>query len=293
MPWADLSDVRCYYETPGQGEPLLLVPGLGGTCRVWDPVLPELARHFTLILVDNRGVGRSEPKRHARSLADLASDLVELLDALQLDRAHVMGVSLGGIIAQRLAVDHPSRVDRLVLVSCTDRFSPYLTHMAGLLAQTLRHLPRDAYHRTMELLGTAPEYLDEHLPEIEQRVREKCRSGASPRAVGRQLRCLACSEIDSRHYRIAAPTLVLAGEFDAIIPRCYAKRMADKIPGSTLVTVPGASHNPLADHPERALPHVVSFLKRERLINSDFDYSTAPTEFGAWTRDAREALLMR
>src|SRR5215217_6309557 len=125
MAWAELTDCRCYYELVGEGEPLLLIPGLGGTCRLWDPVLPELARHFTLILLDNRNVGRSvsKGKRPATTLAHNASDLVELLDALQLDRTHVMGVSLGGVIAQRMAVDHASRVDRLVLVSCTDRFS--------------------------------------------------------------------------------------------------------------------------------------------------------------------------
>src|SRR5437762_10588620 len=111
MAWADLTDVRCYYEVLGQGDPLLLVPGLGMTCRSWDPVVSELTRHFTLILQDNRGLGMSQPKRPPRSIGDLSADLVELLDYLQLDRVHVMGLSLGGMIAQRLAIDHSSRVD--------------------------------------------------------------------------------------------------------------------------------------------------------------------------------------
>src|SRR5215213_3009490 len=101
MAWADLSDVRCYYELLGDGPPLVLVPGLGGHCRMWDPIAPELARHFSLILIDNRGIGRSAPKRKPRSLADYSADIAELLDTLQVDRAHVLGLSLGGIIAQR------------------------------------------------------------------------------------------------------------------------------------------------------------------------------------------------
>jgi len=114
MAWAELSDVRCYYELHGEGEPLLLIPGLGGTCRLWDPIAPHLANDFSLILIDNRGIGRSVPRRKLRTLADYSSDIAELLDTLQLDRAHVLGLSLGGIIAQRFAIDHPSRVDRLV-----------------------------------------------------------------------------------------------------------------------------------------------------------------------------------
>src|SRR5437764_11136710 len=89
MAWAELTDVRCYYEVLGEGEPLLLVPGLGTTCRLWDPVAPELARHFSLILVDNRNVGRSAGRRPPRSIADLSADLVELLDELQVESAHV------------------------------------------------------------------------------------------------------------------------------------------------------------------------------------------------------------
>src|SRR5947207_13087468 len=118
--WAELSDVRLYYEVIGEGAPLLLIPGLGNTCRVWDPVSPELARHFSLILVDNRGLGRSVARRKPRDLSAYSTDYCELLNALQLDRAHVLGLSFGGVIAQRVAMDHPSRVDRLVLVSCTD-----------------------------------------------------------------------------------------------------------------------------------------------------------------------------
>src|SRR5687768_16766172 len=120
MAWAELTDVRAYYEVIGEGEPLLLVPGLGATCRVWNAVVPPLAEHFSLILMDNRDIGLSKGRRKPRTLADYSTDLIELLDVLRIDRAHVLGLSLGGIIAQRFAIDHPSRIDRLVLVSCTD-----------------------------------------------------------------------------------------------------------------------------------------------------------------------------
>src|SRR5688572_26745050 len=129
MPHIDLSDVRCYFEQAGSGPPLLLIPGLGRTCQMWEQVAPELAESFSLIMPDNRGMGRSVSRRAPRVLADLAVDMIELLDALQLDRAHVMGISLGGMIAQWLAVEHPARVDKLVLVSTAHRAAPYLREM--------------------------------------------------------------------------------------------------------------------------------------------------------------------
>lgn len=260
MAWADLTDVRCYYEIRGEGDPLLLIPGLGGSCRSWDPALPELARHFTLILFDNRGMGRSVAKRPARDMAHLSADIIELLDFLQLDRAHVMGISLGGIIAVRLAVDHPSRIDRLALVSCTDRFSPYLRQVATLLGHALRHFPPETFLRTIELLGTAPEYLDAHTPDMERRVALRCAEGFSRRALADQLRCLACSERTDEEGPITNPTLVLAGEHDALIPNCYARRMAGRIHGSEFEVIRGAGHNPFAECPERIVPRIVRFF---------------------------------
>jgi len=260
MAWADLTDVRCYYETLGEGDPLLLIPGLGTTRRMWEEIAPDLASFFSLIMIDNRDVGLSVGKRHPNSCADWAADIVELLDFLQLSRAHVLGVSMGGVIAQRLAIDHPSRVDRLVLVSCSDCFSPYLRQMAGLLGHSLRHFPRELFVRTVELLGTSPEYLDAHPEQVEQRVLTKCRSPIAPKAVARQLRALSCSEIDSRHYHIIAPTLVIAGERDAMIPSCYSRHMADRVPGSRFLLVRGAGHNPLVDEPEQVVPEVIEFL---------------------------------
>ena len=156
MPWADLTDARLYYELFGSGEPLLLIPGLGATCRTWDPILPGLSERFSVVCVDNRGAGRSSSKRSPHTVSDFSSDLLELLDTLQLDRCHVAGLSMGGVVAQRLAVDHPSRVSRLVLISCTHQFGPYLRQVANLLGQTLRRFPYRMYLQTMEVLGTAP-----------------------------------------------------------------------------------------------------------------------------------------
>jgi len=261
MAWAELSDVRCYYEVLGEGPPLVLIPGLGGNCRVWDPFAPELAEHFSLILIDNRGLGRSVARRKPRTLADYSADIAELLDTLQLERAHVLGLSLGGIIAQRFAIDHASRVDKLVLVSCADKFTAYTLRMTALLGHSLRRFPRRVFVQMMEVLCTAPLYLDANEQQINREADERCKAGVPARAMGTQLRALLRSEVPDQDYKITSPTLVVAGEHDALIPNCYAKLMAAKIPGSQFVLIPGAGHNPMQETPERVLPLITRFLR--------------------------------
>jgi len=260
MAWAELTDVRCYYEVRGRGDPLLLVSGLGGTCRMWDEVAPSLSQHFSVITFDNRGIGHSIAKRPARNLRHLAADIVELLDFLQLDRVHVLGLSLGGIIAQRLAIDHAPRVDRLVLISCTDHFSPYLRQITLLLAHALRRFPKEEFVRTIELLGTAPTFLDAHAHDIERQVRAKCECAPSRGAVAAQLRCLAGSDQEPCASITSTPTLVLSGEHDVLVPNCYARQMAQRIPGSEFHLVRDAGHNPFYECAERVLPVIVKFL---------------------------------
>jgi pimeloyl-ACP methyl ester carboxylesterase len=192
-------------------------------------------------------------------LRDYVADLVERMDYLQLDRAHVLGVSLGGVIARRLAADHPSRVDRLVLVSCTDQFSPYLRQVMGLLGGLARGRSLEAFARALETLGTSPEFYDAHAAESEQRVRDKCHE-TGPGVIGRQLACLA-REAEGGHVDpVSAPTLVVAGEYDPLIPACYARAMAARIPGSRFLLVPGAGHNPLQESAERVGRELIHFL---------------------------------
>ena len=279
MAWADLTDCRAYYELIGEGEPLLLIPGLGATCRLWDPIVPELAQHFTLIMLDNRGMGLSKAKKKPRNLADYSADYSELLDYLNVDQSHVLGLSLGGIAAQRLAVDHPQKIKRLILMSCADRFAPYLLRITQLLGHSLRRFPRLLFLQTMELLATAPLYLDEHVDEIDRMMKEKCNDPVPKSAMATQLRCLLRSEVEPEDYLITAPTLVVAGEYDALIPSCYAKIMADKIPGSHFVLLKGAGHNPLTEMPDTALPLVIKFLRDGEVEVPEMAETRAQTSF--------------
>lgn len=263
MAWAELTDVRCFYELHGSGEPVLFIAGLGGNCELWRPA-ESLSEKFTLLFPDNRGIGQSVARRPAHTLADYTSDMIELLDHLQLERAHVVGLSLGGIIAQRLAIDHPSRIDRLVLISTVHRSTPYLQCVSALLAMALRRMPWEFFVRTIETLGTAPNFVDANPAEIQRRIDAKCSAGVLREAVAQQLQCLAADGGETDVSRIAAPTLVIAGEHDALIPAHYAEAMAREIPGSRFHLIASAGHNPLSECPEKVIEPIAHFLAQGR-----------------------------
>ena len=264
--FADLTDVRCCYELLGTGgDPLILIPGLGATASLFDPIAGELSGTFSVITFDNRGLGRSDALRPAQSLRDYAVDAVELLDHLQLERAHVLGLSFGGIVAQQLAIDHPDRVDRLVLISCSNRFGPYLTEVAKLLGQSLRRFPPLLFRRMVELLSVAPQYLDAHADDLDRKVADTVGVQTPRSAIGRQLRCLGNRDLECEaNYRITAPTLVIAGDQDMLIPACYAWNMSREIPGSEYILIRNCGHNPINERPELVIERVTEFLTRRR-----------------------------
>jgi pimeloyl-ACP methyl ester carboxylesterase len=154
-------------------------------------------------------------------------------------------------------------VDRLVLVSCANRFGPYLREIAKLLKQTLRRFPLEMCRRTIELLGTSPEYFDAHWVEIERKLSAADPANGLRTATARQLWCLGCEDVAAPdEYRIHAPTLVIAGERDLLIPAHCARQMAGEIPGSEYFLIPGCGHNPLLEKPTLALGRIVEFLSR-------------------------------
>lgn len=264
MPTVRLTDCQCYYELTsatraGDGV-VLLISGLGATCRTWDPIAPDLAARRWVLAADNRGMGRSAAIRTPEVINDYAADLVELLDHLQIDRADVVGLSLGGVIAQRLAADHPQRVRRLVLMSTAGRFSPYLRQNLHLLSLTLRRFSRVQFARTLELMSAAPPSVDADPDRIERKARENMARGASRRAIATQLRCVAASRPPDADRPVRASTLVLSGRYDGIIPDCYGRQLADGLPDARFELLPEAGHNPLVECPQRVCELIEEFL---------------------------------
>ena len=259
MPFTDSAGTRIYWTEQGHGEPLLLVMGLGYTHEMWHRTAPVLSKQFRTILFDNRGVGQSDVPPGPYAIASMADDAAAVLDAAGVERAHVFGISMGGMIAQEFALRHPQRVNKLVL-GCTACGGPRAVRAASMVNNVLLNrvnLPPDQLVRAI-----VPFIYDEHTDPrlIDEDI--EIRKRAIPTAEGylAQLMGILSWRSDDRLANIQAPTLVIHGESDRLVPIGNGEVIAQSIPGAKWVALADASHIFTTDQPEAAHRAVLSFL---------------------------------
>ena len=264
--YARSGELRIAYELRGilhwRRPWLVLIQGMGFDRSGWEPVLRKLRRHFRLVLVDNRGSGRSDLPNDSFEVADMAGDVVAVLDGAGVRRAHMMGVSLGGMVAQDLAVAFPERVDGLVLVSTTPGW-PFAYPMPAvsvrLFAATGSMTREVALRRHSENALSACTI--QRRPEVVDRLVELQRSRpADPRALSAQAAAGARYAGQLRQTRIRARTLVLLGAEDSVVDPGNGKLLADRIPGAQLMIFPELGHLLFWQDPDGFADAVISFL---------------------------------
>jgi 3-oxoadipate enol-lactonase len=255
---------KIYWDEQGQeqgeqqGPPILLIMGLGYASLLWHRTRPILAQHFRTIAFDNRGVGLSDAPPGPYPIAAMASDAAAVLDAAGVPRAHIFGISMGGMIAQEFALQYPTRTRTLIL-GCTSPGGPSAVRAERKVADVLfaRGMTwaqaREAALPFIYDATTPREKIDEDL-----RVRQQCLP--TPEGYMAQLQGILAWEAYSRLDRIAVPTLVLHGESDELIPPGNAHLIANKIPGAKLLILPRASHLFLTDQTEAAHKEILNFL---------------------------------
>jgi pimeloyl-ACP methyl ester carboxylesterase len=241
---------------------LVLIQGMGLDRLGWEPVLRRLRRHFRLVLVDNRGSGHSDRPAGSFAVADMAGDIVSVLDAAGIRRAHVMGASLGGMVAQELAIRHPERVDGLVL-ACTAPGWPFAYPMPAasvrLIVTTGRMTAEAARRRHTENALSARTVRQR--PELVNRLLEL--QGSRPadrRALSAQAAAGARYAGRLRQARIQARTLVLHGGADTVVDPRNGRLLADRIPGAQLMTFPELGHLLFWEDPDGFADAAASFL---------------------------------
>jgi len=242
MPYAPLGDAEIYYEEIGDGPPLLLVSGLGGTASYWAPNIAALARHHRVILHDHRGTGRSTRWEGNYSVELLASDLAGLLGHLNLFGAALVGHSTGGAIGQVLAARMPERVGRLMLYASWAKLCPQMRQCMEVRQQLLRHGGAAAYHRASPLFLYPPRYLCESWPAIEQEIAANAAHG--PTATILEARLRAVVDFDGAGYlpRITAPTRILVAQDDFLTPPVASEFLAERIRGAKLHVLAYGGH---------------------------------------------------
>lgn len=264
--FAHVGGRRLHYELRGnpEGPTLVMIRGFARHTLHWGRVLEALERDFYLLLLDNRGVGRSDAARYPYSVADMADDVAGVMDAADISRAHVLGMSLGGMVAMRFAIDHGPRLDRLVLGGTTPggRSAPLprlrsFAKMAG--ARVLN--PREAMAIEVSLVvGHA--YAAEH-PELLEEWRAIAeRYPVAARTLAYQAVAVGLHDASRELHRITAPTLVLSCREDHIIPPQNSRTLAREIAGAELVWLDGDAHDLTTSHPEESASLVREFLLR-------------------------------
>jgi pimeloyl-ACP methyl ester carboxylesterase len=260
---------QVHYESHGEhaGTPLVLVMGVGGSCRGWLPFqVPAFSKSRRVLIYDHRGVGESEDDGAPFSVADLTEDLVGLLDALDVERADVLGAFLGGMVAQRLGLDHADRVGRLVLVGTYARPDP----KRRLLLEQWKEMVRadrsqDLLMRNRLLWTLRDETLDD-TELVESMIEFFRRDGpASPPDVFER-QCDAClgHDVLERLPEVTAPALVVCGERDQLTPVRLHRELAERLRDERLVVLPHAGHLVEVETADRFNGVVEQFLDEER-----------------------------
>ena len=253
MPALRVADVELFYRERGEGPPLLLLPGHGTDSVYWGLQLAGLAAEFRVLALDHRGTGRSSRGTAPLTVERMAGDALGVLDALGIGSTHLLGHSMGGLIAQALALHAPERVRRLVLAATFCRVPARARFMAGLRGEILARLGARAYATLMMAwsytLGFFEARGQEALEFRERWVRHLERLPLDPRVLAEQAEAVAALDLSERVRALACPTLVLVGEEDWLTPPALARELAERIPGARLQILPGAGH---ALHIERA-----------------------------------------
>lgn len=255
------SDLELYYESTGAGAPVLLVMGLGMNATGWWRTVPVLAERLRVLAFDNRGMGRSGATPGPYSTAQLADDAVAVLEAAGEPSAHVYGISLGGMIAQELALRHPDRVRSLVLGATTPGGALGVPADAATLAFFERRAampPEEAVWASVPY-NYGPGGRERHAGRIGEDIVERLRFPFAADAYRAQLAAAMGHDVADRLGAIGAPTLVVHGDADRMVPTANGRRLAEEIPGARLIELPGAGHLYFTDAPQ-ADRDVLAFL---------------------------------
>lgn len=259
MPTFLTDDISLHYEIDGTGPPLLLIAGMVSDSASWQPLMPLLANHFTVIRPDNRTTGRTTPWDAPTSMSHYANDCAALLDHLSISRTHVLGHSMGGLIALQLATSHPSSIQTISLAaSAPVRMARNTALFSALIDIRQSNAAPDLWLRAFFPWLFAPAVFDD--PAAVDAAAEAALTyphAQSTQAMRHQLNAL--KDYDPTTIDIHHPVQALLAENDLLIPMAMAQSALTGLPGLTTHIIPNAGHSIHWDAPYRVADHVLTF----------------------------------
>lgn len=262
MPMVKVNDINMYYESYGEGEPLILISGNGGESSQWKEHASVFSKEYRVITFDNRGAGRSDKPDIPYSIEMMANDVIGLMDTLEIEKAHVLGASMGGMIAQNIAFLYPDRVKSLILTVTMMKVSSRAQYVCN---QSIKHVQEGSDPEALAQYSVAwsfPEKVFEK-PENVEIIKNSMLIMLNQQNIkGFKRQNDAASEFNSSSWvsEIKVPTLVIGGEGDIVLPPKYSgQELAKAISGSKFISLPGA-HMAYLVSTEAFQKHVMEFL---------------------------------
>jgi len=262
----NIDGIEFYYELHGSAGPhLMLICGLGSHLDAWDVELVEtLSPETRLVLFDNRGSGRSDKPDIEYSIPMLADDAANLLDALGVTRAHILGASMGGMIAQEFALRHPDKTANLILC-CTASGGEHMVPPEQEVIQTLARVdgltPEEIWRKNQPLSFTK-EFIENNRDWLEKKMRRELPYTSPPFSFKRQMTAALYHDSYERLSEITCPTLVMTGTEDILIPPRNSELIASRIPGAVLKRYEGTGHAFMSEARETVVRDILEFVHR-------------------------------
>lgn len=262
MPKVSVNGLKLYYESSGEGEPVVLIPGFAAGRWIWFKQTADLPRNFRVIVFDPRGVSGSDKPEGPQTIGLLADDIAHLLQKLGIASAHVAGASFGGFVAQEFALKYP-RMTRKLVLCCTSFGGPNHVVPApetlAALAST-RGLNSEERMRANLLLAFTPEYVQTQVAEVDHLVHLRATNEVPEHIYLSQLHAAMNFNSEARLAEITSPTLVLSGDRDVIVPVQNSRNLAAKIRGARLEIVAGGSHTFFIEQADEFNQLIAEFL---------------------------------
>jgi pimeloyl-ACP methyl ester carboxylesterase len=261
MPQADLNGLQIHYDVHGDGEPLLCVHGLGVDRRGWVTQLPVFSQQYRTIVFDNRDVGQSSQATSSYSTADMAQDVLALADHLELDTFNLLGISLGGMISQQVALAAPERVRTLTLAVTHGGVKEAGRFRARILGSIARNLPpEDAVDNLLYLCYTEAFFENPEMLAFMRTALLENPYPQAPEAFARQAEAGGNHDVRDRLGELTMPVHVIGARRDLMIPIWKSEELAGLIPGSKLTILETAGHGAMWEHADEFNAAVTQFL---------------------------------
>jgi len=263
MPIISLRDIQVHYLDEGIGPPLVWVHGLNGDSTGWAQVMPEFSKSFRTIAPDVRGHGGSGKPDMPYSIRGFSQDLSEFLQKIGVEQTHLLGLSMGGAIAQQFALDYPSRVRSLILISTFSHIDSQLHEAFSRLRRSLDQGGYPAFFDEVVKLAFTPEFVSANASNIAA-LKEKRIQINSPIAIGHATDACMAFDLKEKISRISLPTLVLSGRRDVFTPIHLAEEIHRSIQGSEWKIMEDVGHNLYIERPAEMARIVLEFLGRHQ-----------------------------